>query len=85
MKVKARGNGDGSIFQLPNKRWVAQLTIVDNASGAQKYRTKQAANKTAVKLALDALEAGISDPPHKGKAPLLPRSPGGRVRAWHRR
>src|ERR1700683_6520 len=55
-KPKARGNGDGSVFQLPNKKWRAQITLTDATTAKQVYRTKHAKTKTAAKAELEALK-----------------------------
>ena len=75
-KTKARGNGDGSVFKLPNKKWRAQITLVDAITGAQIYRTKQATTKTAAKAELDDLKKKYPVHQTREAPPLLPRSPG---------
>lgn len=48
MKTKKRGNGEGSINQLPNGSWEARLMIGYNQDGKPKFKTFQAKQRNIV-------------------------------------
>lgn len=38
-KKKAKGNGEGTVFQRPNKTWVGQISFIDPADGKRKRKS----------------------------------------------
>ena len=47
-----RGQGDGSVYQLPDGRWRAQVFRGYSPAGTRLYRTRTVPTKTAAKTAL---------------------------------
>lgn len=44
-KTKSRGNGEGSIYQLPNGKWRAAVTVGVSTGGKSKRKTKTCATR----------------------------------------
>ena len=71
-----RGQGDGSVYQLPDGRWRAQVFRGYSPAGTRLYRTRTVPTKTAAKTALRDL---LRDQ-HTGAAPEVSR--GTTVKSW---
>lgn len=71
-----RGQGDGSVYQLPDGRWRAQVFRGYSPAGTRLYRTRTVPTKTAAKTALRDL---LRDQ-HTGAAPEVSR--GTTVKTW---
>lgn len=73
---KRRGAGDGSVFQLPDGRWRAQIFVGYTPAGSRRYKTKTVGTRTEASRALRDLlreqSAGLSG--HSGATPS--------VKAW---
>lgn len=76
MSAAKRGQGDGSIYQLADGRWRAQVFRGYSPAGSRLYRTKTVPTKTAAKTALRDL---LRDQ-HAGTAPEVSR--GATVKSW---
>lgn len=76
MARQRRVPGEGSIFQLPNGRWRAQVSI--GPRGHRRYRTRTATSRTEARRAL----AELQDELHDDGMRLSRQSLGDFLRSW---
>lgn len=59
--MRKRGHGEGTIFQKPNGRWVAQVSAGFSPNGKRKRLKRTARTKTEAKALLRAMQREIED------------------------